>query len=305
MTVLAPLAAQLLHVALMLTAAPALAGWLPWLAARRAGTRGPPLRQPWTDLLRLFRKQPETPESASCVFRLAPIASFGVMLAAAALVPSFTLGMAFAPQADLVAIAGLLALGRVMLVLAAMDAGTAPAGLAAGQMMTRATLVEPALWLIILTLALLAGSSNLDLIAGLQLAGLLQPSAASVLAAAALAGLAFADIAEPPGRIQAEFSGTGLALVQAAADLRLVIWLDLIGALFLPWGMADADAGPMLWVVGIGSWGLRLLGFALVLTVIRTGLGQPRWRALPAFLGVTTLLALLAAMLVLANTAAA
>ena len=40
--------------------------------------------------------------------------------------------MAFAPQADLVAIAGLLALGRVVLVLAAMDAGTAPAGLAAG-----------------------------------------------------------------------------------------------------------------------------------------------------------------------------
>lgn len=302
---LAALSAQLLHLALILLAAPTVAGLLRWVSARLAGYGGPPLLQPWADLLRLLRKQPEAPESASRLFRVTAVGGFGAMLAAAALVPSFTLGMAFAPLADLVAIAGLLALSRIILVLGAMDAGTAQGGLAAGQIMSRAVMVEPALLLVIFALALLAGSSNLDIVVGLQIAGMLQPSAASALAAAALAGLAFADIAEPPGRLEAEFNGPALALVQSAAALRLVVWLNLIGGLFLPLGMAQADGGLLGWLVGLGSWVVRLMVFSVLLAILQSVVGRLRWRAMPAFLGVTTLLALLAAMLVLANTAAA
>jgi formate hydrogenlyase subunit 4 len=305
MSILPAIAAQILHLALMLAAAPTVGGLLNWLTARLAGYRGPPILLPWTEMSKLLRKQAGVAESASSVFRVAPAAGFGLMLTVAALVPSFTLGMAFAPLADLVAIAGLLAAGRIVLVLAALDTGTAPAGLAAGQVITRATMVEPALLLVVFTLALLAGSSNLDLVVGLQVSGMLQPNAASALAAAALAGLAFADSAEPPGRIEAEFSGPNLALVQATAALRLVVWLDLISALFLPLGMAQSDGTPVGWLIGLGSWAIRLLGFTIVLAVLQSVLGKPQWRSMPAFLGVTALLALLAAMLVLANTAAA
>jgi formate hydrogenlyase subunit 4 len=139
----------------------------------------------------------------------------------------------------------------------------------------------------------------------LQIAGMLQPSAASVLAAAALAGLAFADIADPPERMEAEFNGPALLLVQSEAALRLLVWLDLIGALFLPLGMAQSDGGALAWLLGLGSWAARLLAFGVLLVGLQSVTGRLRWRATPAFLGVTTLLALLAAMLVLANTAAA
>jgi formate hydrogenlyase subunit 4 len=304
-SVLAAVVAQLLHLALMLAAAPTVAGVLAWLAARLAFHPGPSILQSWTDLTRLLRKQPELADSVSPLFRIAPCAGFGTMLAAAALVPSFTLGMAFAPLADLMAIGGLLAGSRIVLALAAIDAGTGSSGLAAGQIMSRSILVEPGLLLVIFTLALLAGGSNLDQVAGLQLTGLLQPSAASALAAAALAGLAFADIADPPNRLDTEFSGPGLALLQATAALRLVVWFDLIGALFLPLGMAEVDGGILSWLVGLASWAVRLAAGCLVLAILRSTTGAFRWRSMPAFLGVTALLALLAAMLVLANTVAA
>jgi formate hydrogenlyase subunit 4 len=306
MNVALAVAAQLLHLALMLAAAPTVTGLLRWLSARLAGyPGGPPILHPWTDLARLMRKQPEVAENASLLFRIAPATGFGAVLAASTLVPSFSLGMAFAPLSDLLAIAGLLAGSQIVLVLAAMDAGTGAAGLAAGQVMTRGILAEPALLLVIFALALVAGSSNLDLVIGLQLGGMLQPGAASALGAAALAGIAFADFADPPGDLDAEFSGPALALVRSTAALRLLVWLDLVGALFLPVGMAQADGGLIGWLAGVGSWAARILGFCLLLAILRSVTGRLRWQSIPAFLGVTALLALLAAMLVLASSVAA
>ena len=87
-------------------------------------------------------------------------------MAAAALVPSFARGMALAPLSDLILVAGLLALGRVAMALAGMDVGTAFGGLGASREMSFAALAEPALVVAVLSLAILAGTTNLDTIAG-------------------------------------------------------------------------------------------------------------------------------------------
>ncbi len=153
------------------------------LKARLLGRVGPPLLQPWRDLLRLLRKQPVMAENASWLFAAAPAGCLAAIAAAAALVPSFALGMASAPLADLLVIAGLLALARCILALAAMDVGTAFGGIGASREMTFAVFAEPALLLVIFTLALLAGTTNLDVIAAclregtLRAAGLARPGA--------------------------------------------------------------------------------------------------------------------------------
>src|SRR3954463_6982485 len=100
------------HIALMLLAAPLLAGLL--------GPAAP--AQPWRDLRRLFRKPGIWPEDAG-PFAAAPVVSLGATLAACVLVPSFTLGMATAPIGDLVLIAMLFGLSRAAVVLAGFDAG--------------------------------------------------------------------------------------------------------------------------------------------------------------------------------------
>jgi formate hydrogenlyase subunit 4 len=94
-------------------------------------------------------------------------------------------------------------------------------------------------------------------------------------------------------------------MVRGIAALRRVVWFNLIGALFLPVGMAQADGGPVGWLVGLGSWAGRMLGFCVAVAVLRAVAGPLQWQSVPAFLGVATLLALLAAMLVLASSVAA
>ena len=96
------------------------------MRARLAGRAGASPLQPWRDLIRLLRKQTVLAESASSVTIDAPAACAAATAVAACLVPSFTLGMTFAPFADLLLIAGLLIAARASLALAAMDAGTAP-----------------------------------------------------------------------------------------------------------------------------------------------------------------------------------
>ncbi|MGA3399858.1 MAG: NADH-quinone oxidoreductase subunit H [Acetobacteraceae bacterium] len=303
MTFLLAAFTQALHIALMLAVAPLVVGLQRWTEARLAGRTGPHPWQPWRDLARLARKQPALAENASPLFRTAPLACAAAMAVAAALVPSFTLGMAFAPLADLLVLAGVLAFGRVALALAALDAGTAPGGLAASRTASLACLAEPAMFLVILALGLLGGTTNLDLLIGQQHQGMLQPPAAAALAAASLLALALAG-ADAPG-LTAEVSGGDLALIEFAEALRMLVWFDLIGALFLPLGMAEPGAGPLGWVAGVLAWAARLLVLVIGLTALRCTAGRRRLDRTPQLLGVALALGLLAALLVLASAVAA
>ena len=292
------LAAQCLHIVLVLLAAPTILGALDRAEARLAGSGAPSWRAPWQELGRLCRKQAVLAENASPLFTAAPLLCVAALAVAAALVPSFATGMLFARFGDLLAVGGLLALARTVLALAALDDGTAAGGLAARQAMTLAVCAEPALLLVMLALGLAAGTTNVDLIAGLQQVRMVQPLAAVVLAAAAM-GL-FALVQRDAGMPEAAgFSGPGLALLRMAEALRLLLWLDLIGALFVPVGMASAQDFPVGWAIGLLGWAGRL-GLSIgVLAVLRVGAGRLRWRQMPALLGVALLLAALAGLLVL------
>ena len=285
-------ATQLLHIALTLAAAPTLIGVIRWIESRLTGRVGPAIVQPWRDLRRLLRKEPVLAESASDLTITAPLISAAAVAIAAALVPSFALGMSFAPFADLLVIIGLLALSRGALALANMDAGSALGGMAASRVINLSCLAEPALLLVVFVLALLAGSSNLDLIAAMQQESATDWRTAVVLAFAATLLVAFVDhgARAPP----LEFSGRDLALIEATDALRLLLWFNLLGAMFLPFGMAPSGAGPLAWLVGLASWLIRTLLFALAAAVVPVAVGRLRMMRVAQILGVAILLCLLA-----------
>jgi formate hydrogenlyase subunit 4 len=297
-------AAQLLHVALILVAAPTLVGVCRWMEARLAGRSGPSVLQHWRALLRLLRKQRVVAESASSISAAAPLVSTTATAAAAFLVPSFTLGMAFASYDDLLVIAGLLALARCSLALAGMDAGTAFGCMGASRTMARACVSEPALLLVVFTIATLAGSLNLDLIAAMQQEIGADWRVAVSLAFAATLLVAMVEIGDgTPHRavltlrrqaMALEFSGKDLALMEFADALRLLMWLNLIAAMFLPFGMAPSGAGPIVWLMGLACWLVRTLLFAVMLVVPQVVLGRIRLMRALHMLGIAALLALLA-----------
>lgn len=303
-------ASLLLHAALMLAAAPLLAGAQAWVGARLLGRAAPPLLLPWRDLVRLSRKRPVLPGPASWLFEGAPFACLSAIVAAALLVPSFALGMATAPVADLVVLAGLLALDRCVLALAGYETGTALGGMGASRVMLAVVWAAPAAALMILLLATLAGSSNLDAAcAALREA----PPGLAVVRAPAAAALALIGFVMarrgaggPPLTLMhdaaaLEYSGPALALVTYTGQLRTLVWITFTAALALPFGLAPGGAGPLAWGVGVAAWIVKIGALGVAVAVLDTVITGPMSARVPAMVGVAAVLAFLAAALLFAS----
>ena len=115
MAIVADLAVQFLQMMLVLALAPLLTGFVRKVKAHLVRRQGPPLLQPYRDLVRLLRKEVVLAESASWLFRAAPYLIFAATWVAAALVPTFATGLLFSYTADLIVIVALLGSARFML----------------------------------------------------------------------------------------------------------------------------------------------------------------------------------------------
>jgi len=296
----------LLQALLYVALAPLLAGWIRKVKARLQNRRGAVILQPYRDIYKLFGKEARMAHTASLLFRAAPYIVFTATWLAAAAVPLVATGLPTAAIADVIVIAGLLALARFFLALAGMDVGTAFGGMGASREMLVSALAEPAMLMAVFTLAMTAHSTNLVSVVDHQLASvdLLRPSYLF-----ALAGLVLVAIAES-GRIPVdnpathleltmiheamilEYSGRHLALMDWAAQLKLLLYGALVANVFFPWGIArDAGIGSLGLGLAVVIAKLALLGVALA--VSETVLAKMRVFRVPAFLNLALLLALL------------
>src|SRR5437762_13788936 len=166
MSVLFDLFIQGVQIFLVLAVAPLLTGLVRKVKARFLRRQGPSLIQPYRDLVRLMRKDVVLAESASWLFRVIPYLVFAATWVAASLVPTFRTGLLFSWSADLVAVLALLGSARFFLALAGLDVGTSFGGIGSSREVMIASLAEPAMIMIVFTLALIAGSTQLSTMAG-------------------------------------------------------------------------------------------------------------------------------------------
>src|SRR6202008_1030422 len=165
MSMILDLISQGAEMLLVLLLAPLLTGFIRKLKARLLRRQGPPLLQPYRDLLPLIRKEGVLADNPSWLFRPIPYRVVGYTWVAAALVPTFATGLMFSWSADLIAIVALLGAARFFQALAGMDVGTSFGGIGSSREVMIATLAEPAMIMIVFSLALLAGSTQLSTIA--------------------------------------------------------------------------------------------------------------------------------------------
>jgi formate hydrogenlyase subunit 4 len=267
------------QVAVVAVGGPLLVGVLRQTRARLEGRAGAGLGQPWRDLRKLVRRQAATPTGTGWAFRLAPLALAGTALVLAAVVPLLTTASPLDPAADLFAVVGVLALGTVVLALAALDTGTAFGGMGASRAITILALVEPTILLAVFALSARVGSTNLAAIVTATLHDPLRvASPASLLAAAALVIVVVAETGRLPVDNPAthleltmiheamvlEYAGLDLALIEWASSMRLTVLLGLLASLFAPWGIAGT---------GLVALPLALFAFAVKVAILGVGLG--------------------------------
>ncbi len=298
---------QLTQFVLVLLVAPALTGLVRKTRARLLGRKGPSVVQPYRDLAKLLRKEAMMAENASWLYRTAPYLVFALLWLAAALVPTFAIRHPLSPSADLIALVGLLGSARFLLALAGMDVGTSFGGIGSSREMMISSLAEPAMLMVIFTMAMFVHTTSIPSIIDFVLG---RPVGLRVSFALALISLIMVAIAET-GRIPIdnpathleltmvheamilEYSGRHLALIEAAGMVKLEFYLSLIAAVFVPWGMAFGPVDGAAFGYGIGTWLGKLVIGVLALSVFEVSIAKMRVFRVAEFLGGALLLGLL------------
>ena len=303
---------------LVLLLAPLSTGVVRKVKARLLLRQGPPLLQPYRDLVRLMRKEVVLADSASWLFRANPYLIFAATWVAASLVPTFGAGLMFSWSADLIAIIALLGLARFFLALAGLDVGTSFGGIGSSREVMIASLAEPAMLMIVFTLALIAGATQLSTMAGFLVSSEVGLRVSLGMALIALIMVAIAENARIPVDNPAthleltmvheamilEYSGRHLAVIEAAASLKLLLYLSVIGCVFAPWGVAVAGQGFGAYAASIPVYVIKLAAGGFLLAVFETVIAKMRVFRVSEFLGAALMLGLLAALLLFVSRGA-
>lgn len=242
---LRPVLGAVANVLLVLLLAPLFQGVQRRLTARLQSRRGPPLLQPYFDLLKLLGKEDLEAGEAPAVQRFAAYLALASVLATACLVP-----LGFAPPlqgaGDVILLLYLLLLSGVCTLLAGAAAGSTYSWVGVSrEMMTMMTL-EPVLAVALGVGAVQARSFRLaEVLAGspytaaVPISGLLM-LLVMLAAFQAFAGRAPFDVAEAETEIMdgplTEYSGRKLAMFRLAQMVKLVVYAAIFVALFVPWG---------------------------------------------------------------------
>jgi formate hydrogenlyase subunit 4 len=264
--------------------APLLQGCMKTLRARLSGRQGPSPLQAYRDLAKLWRKEALLPDGVSVLALIAPGLVFGVATTFAAAIP---LANTFASNlVDVVSLAMLLALGRFVTALVALDTRSGFAGMAASREMTFASLAEPALLIALVGGAASGHGTALQSLAGVPF------GIAGLLAIVALFLVLLSETARVPIDNQEshyeltmiheglvlEYGGWQLALMNLAAQIRQLCFL-LLASFLLP--AADWQA-HWAWVVALG----------IAITIVETVLAKVRLFEVPQLLTSALILAL-------------
>jgi formate hydrogenlyase subunit 4 len=311
MTLLLNLIAQGFEMLLVLALAPLLIGLVRKLKARLLRRKGPPIIQPWRDIIRLLRKEVVVAENASWLYCSAPYLIFAMTWVAASLVPTFATGLMFSWSADFIAVIALLGSARFFLALAGMDIGTSFGGIGSSREAMFGSLAEPATIMIVFTVSFVAGTTQLSEIASYMAANLeLRASVGMALVALLIVAIAEngrVPVDNPATHLELtmvheamvlEYSGRYLALIELASALKLLLYVSLIACIFFPVGLASHDAGLKAMMIGLGAFILKLAIGGAALALFETSTAKMRVFRVPDFLGAGLMLGLLATLLV-------
>lgn len=238
------LALNIVQALLLLAFAPLIAGIINKVKAFLQKRQGASVLQEYFDLAKWWKKPTIFTPYTSIIFVVAPAVYFITSFLAAYMVPGFLAGQISISDAFIFVY--ILALGRFFMCLSSMDAATAFGGMGGSREVYVSVLVEPAVMLAILINSLRYHSTTLS---GM----VIDYDGAYFTVSAALACVAFflvilaensrLPVDNPDTHLELtmihegmtlEYSGPLLTLIHLGSMLKVMVFLTLFGALYLP-----------------------------------------------------------------------
>ena len=242
--ILEGLGLNIVQALVLLAFAPLIAGIINKVKAFLQKRQGASVLQEYFDLRKWWKKPTILTPHTSVIFILAPVAYFVTSFLAASMVPGFLAGQV--SISDAFVFVYILALGRFFMTLSSMDAATSFGGMGGSREIYISVLVEPAVMLAILINSLRYHSITLSSM-------VIDYDGAYFTVSAALACVAFflvilaensrLPVDNPDTHLELtmihegmtlEYSGPLLTLIHLGSMLKIMVFLTLFGALYLP-----------------------------------------------------------------------
>jgi formate hydrogenlyase subunit 4 len=216
--------------------------------AKIVGRKGPGFFQPVYDIVRLFRKGSVYSTTTSYIFRLSPLIYFATIFTALFFLPFFNQKGVFSFEGDFVVFAYLFALGRFMMIIAALDTGSGFEGMGANREALFSMIVEPAFFILMGSLALITDHISfyelfVNLHFGSNLSVLVTLIGTYLLIQIAMVENSRVPVDDPKTHLELtmihevmilDYSGFDLALIQLANLFKFSIYGALIANFVLP-----------------------------------------------------------------------
>jgi formate hydrogenlyase subunit 4 len=283
---------SLLHVAVVLLLPPLLFGVINKTKAWFAGRVGPPVVQPYFDLIKLAQKQSVFSTTTTWLFRFGPVVGVATSLVAALLIPLGHNSSPLSFTGDLMLFAYVLGLGRFFGMTAALDTGSAFEGMGAAREATYACLAEPALFFGLLVLAKVTGALRLAEVLGGSLVQEWSIAGASMLLILAswmivlLVENSRIPFDDPNTHLELtmihevmvlDHSGPALGMIVYGATMKIFVFAALIVRLAIP---LQTGNDALNWALFI----FAVLGVAVVVGVVESVMARLRLVAIPKLL---------------------
>lgn len=273
----------------LLIFAPLVAGIINKVKARLQKRRGASVLQEYFDICKWWKKATILTPYTSVIFVLAPVVYFMTSLVAATMVPGFLTGQFSVGDAFIFVY--ILALGRFFMTLSSMDAATSFGGMGGSREIYVSVLVEPAIMLAILINSIRYHSTTLSSM-------VIDYDGAYFTISAVLACIAFflvmlaensrLPVDNPDTHLELtmihegmtlEYSGRLLSLIHLGSYLKIIVFLTLFGALYVPTNIPLA---------------IKILLGAVIIGVVETLNNKMRLFKVRVYLGAATVFLLLA-----------
>jgi formate hydrogenlyase subunit 4 len=295
------------HALVGMVLAPLLLGIIGRTKALVAGRVGPPLLQPYHDVVKLLRKGAVYSPTTTWVFRAGPVVGLAAVVVALALVPFAGMPGAWSFPGDVVLLVYLLGAMRFVTVLAALDTGSSFEGMGASREVTFAALAEPALLIGLAALMRTTGGASLAAaFAGLGPAAWAHAAPALALVAAALLIVFLAEngrlpIDDPATHLELTMIHEVMVLDHGGPDLGLILYaaalkLWLLGALLVG-VVVPVHLGSVWLDAAVATTAMGAL--AVITGLVESSMARLRLVHIPQLLVAAGVLATLALVLVL------
>lgn len=265
-----------------------------------AGRKGASIFQPYYDFFKLMKKGVVISRTTSFIFRITPSINIASVIFALLIIPLPFSGSVISFPGDIVLFSYILGFSKFLTVLAALDTGSSFEGMGASREVTFSTIVEPAFFIIVGSLALLTNQlSFASIFAALSLSAsytvLIKILFVISLFIMLLVEGSRVPVDDPNTHLELtmihevmilDYSGPDLAFILFASGLKMVMISILIVNLLIPASLALIP-GMLLFVL------LLFLSF-LSVGIVESLIARSRMSHVPQFVFLMTALSLTA-----------